>query len=148
MGAGEATGITLRQRLHLDHVGAEVTHHEGRVGAGHMACEIDDPDAGQRPQSLHGMTSVVVKGSLIVSKPAVTVNRAPGRTYDAAVSVTGATPAGPWKFEIEGAVALASYHRPPRNLMTFGDMEQLRPWLESVAANPAIGSVMLTSGVA
>jgi enoyl-CoA hydratase/carnithine racemase len=45
-------------------------------------------------------------------------------------------------------VALASYHRPPRNLMTFSDMEQLRPWLESVAANPAIGSVMLTSSLA
>lgn len=94
------------------------------------------------------MTSSVAKGSLIVSKLAAMVNRAPGRSYDAAVNGPGATPAGPWKFQVEGAVAIATYHRPPRNLMTFGDMEQLRPWLESIAADPGVGAVMLSSGLA
>jgi enoyl-CoA hydratase/carnithine racemase len=52
----------------------------------------------------------------------------------------------PWRFEVERGVAIARYRRPPRNLMTFADMEQLRPWLESIAANKDIGVVMLASG--
>jgi enoyl-CoA hydratase/carnithine racemase len=76
------------------------------------------------------------------------VNRAPGRTYDAAVNVSRPASVSPWNFEVEDEVAIASYHRPPRNLMRFGDMEQLRPWLESVAANPGIGAVMVRSDLA
>jgi enoyl-CoA hydratase/carnithine racemase len=51
-----------------------------------------------------------------------------------------------WRFEVHGQVAIARYQRPPRNLMTFKDMEVLRLWLDSIAAKLEIGVVMLASG--
>jgi enoyl-CoA hydratase/carnithine racemase len=54
---------------------------------------------------------------------------------------------GRWDFEVNGSVAIASFSRPPRNLMTFAAMEQLRPWLESIAADSGVAVVMLTSRV-
>jgi len=61
------------------------------------------------------------------------------------VSVAGPSDQGRWAFSLDGAVAIASYDRPPRNLMTFAAMAQLRTWLDSVAADPAVAVVMLTS---
>lgn len=53
--------------------------------------------------------------------------------------------AGRWEFTVEDGVAVAAYSRPPRNLMPFAAMEELRPWLEATAADDAAGVVMITS---
>ena len=54
---------------------------------------------------------------------------------------------GRWDFETTSRVAVATFRRPPRNLMPFAGMERLRSWLLTIAEDPGVAVVMLTGGI-
>ena len=52
-----------------------------------------------------------------------------------------------WTLERHGAVALATFNRPPRNLMSMAAMSELEQLVESVAGDDAVHVLVLTGGV-
>jgi enoyl-CoA hydratase len=52
-----------------------------------------------------------------------------------------------WSLDREGAVAVATFTRPPRNLMSMTAMGELEAVVETVAADPAVHVLILTGGV-
>jgi enoyl-CoA hydratase len=52
-----------------------------------------------------------------------------------------------WSLERDGAVAVATFRRPPRNLMTMGAMSELEALLGTVADDTDITVLVLTGGV-
>jgi enoyl-CoA hydratase len=52
-----------------------------------------------------------------------------------------------WELERRGAAALATFSRPPRNLMSMAAMTELEALLGTVAADPEIAVLVLTGGV-
>lgn len=52
-----------------------------------------------------------------------------------------------WSIESRGAVALATFSRPPRNLMSMAAMAELEALLEQVAADESVNVLVLTGGV-
>lgn len=51
-----------------------------------------------------------------------------------------------WRVERHGSVAVASFHRPPRNFMSFVAMGELETALQVLAADDAVHVVVLTGG--
>jgi enoyl-CoA hydratase/carnithine racemase len=56
--------------------------------------------------------------------------------------------AGTWTLDHHGAVALATFRRPPRNLMSMAAMSELEALVEGVATDPAVSVLVLTGGLA
>jgi enoyl-CoA hydratase len=54
---------------------------------------------------------------------------------------------GHWTLERRGNVALATFNRPPRNLMHMGGMAELEQLVTSVAADDDVAVLVLTGGV-
>jgi enoyl-CoA hydratase len=57
------------------------------------------------------------------------------------------SPGSHWSLEGEGPVALATFTRPPRNLMTMAAMGELEALLTGVAEDPDVTVLVLTGGV-
>jgi enoyl-CoA hydratase len=52
-----------------------------------------------------------------------------------------------WELQRRGAMALATFTRPPRNLMSMAAMSELESLLEGVAADDSLNVLVLTGGV-
>ena len=52
-----------------------------------------------------------------------------------------------WSLQRDGPVAVATFHHPPRNFMTFADMSELEALVDDVAADDSITVLVVTSDV-